>query len=155
MKCKTPGCGTVCGTVSQERGGYCIRCRKCRAGTQAGTQAPIQPIEAALDKPPSIRTRHDWEAVRDHHKGLIDAQTYCAGPIASADLCQYNAAVDALAKLPVSIDPLELKRLQERDLMLRLIENEARTACRDRYANVGEVLLKWFRTSSILRGQRL
>jgi hypothetical protein len=93
--------------------------------------------------------------VRDHHKGLIDAQTYCAGPIASADLCQYNAAVDALAKLPVLIDPFELKRLQERDLLLCAIEHEVRPACRDHYANAGEVLLKWFRTSSILRGQRL
>ncbi|QQO90781.1 hypothetical protein [Pseudomonas phage Bertil] len=62
-----------------------------------------------------------------------------------------------LDTLPVEVCPVELRRLQDRSVLLGEIEAEVIPALaphRDR-TQAGQHLLSWFRQSSILRGQRI
>jgi hypothetical protein len=89
--------------------------------------------------------KHITEAVQQHK------------PI---DMCYDNARrkiLRAMAELPLPMSRIEQNRLLHRDQLLAEIEAEVRPALavhRDP-KHAGKHLLDWFRSSSILRGQRI
>lgn len=112
--------------------------------------------EAACSVPPSQRTRVDWVFIRDNAASIIRCRLSQNAKVDSYAIT-HRQAVEALEAMPVSVHPIELARLQDRDNTLALIENEVRPAlaAHRKGANAAQHLLDWLRRSSILRGVRI
>lgn len=147
-KCTSPLCNVKVAqhSISAKFGGVCSKCRKERT---------TDLYNLACDNVPSARTRLEWEAIRDTMAEKIRCVLAQGHSVKSLEHI-HTRAVEALAAVPVSICPMELARLQQRDTQLTLIEYEARHCVRQLGPGVdiaGRFVL-WLQQSSILRGQR-
>lgn len=148
-KCKTPTCQVQLAAGSKStrvHDGICSRCR---------SSALKDVYEVACATIPSLRTRLEWESIRDTVAGKM--RCYLAqGESVRALEHIHTQAVGALSAMPVSICPIELARLQRRDTQLHLIEVEARHCIRqpDPGVDIAGRFVLWLQQSNILRGQR-